>query len=582
MGSMRYVELARTFEELDSTTSRLKKTEILANFLKSLPIDVAQPSLLLLQGRVFPEWDSRRVGLAAKLVLKGLSRASGFSEGDVFKEFKKVGDIGLAAQAVTEKKRQQTLFSSPLELDDVFTSLQKLASMQGTGSQDIKLAELSKLLTSASPIEAKFIVRTVIEDLRVGIATGTIRDALAFAFFTDSFSYNLDTKKMDFETEYDIDLIKSKIKRALDLTADFSAVFEHLRDKKSLDDIRLRVGTPCKVMLARKEGDFDSAFGRTGIPARLEYKYDGFRLQIHKKGDEVFLFTRRLEEVTSQFPEIHEFVKNNVKATNAIMDCEAVGYDPRTEKYKPFQHISKRIRRKYDIEVLAKELPVELNIFDVLLLEDNVLLELPLKERLPILESIISPVPRKIVLAKGCDVNSVEKGVAFYEESLAAGNEGVMIKSYEGKYEPGGRVTAWIKMKPIMDELDLVVVGAEWGEGKRSAWMTSFTLACRNEDGELLEIGRVGTGLKELEDGDSVTFKQVTDLLEPLIISEKGKEVRVKPEVVLMLAYEEIQKSPTYSSGYALRFPRVLRLRPDRSVEDIALYEDILDLYDSQ
>ena len=587
---MQYLKLAETFENLSQTTSRLEKTVILAKFIKTIRKEdekLISKIILLLQGRVFPEWDSRTVGLAAKLVLKAISRATGHSESEVEKSFKKHGDIGNTTEELIKSKRQQTLFSTELTINEVFDTLQKLASLEGMKSQDFKMAELSKLLTSAKPIEAKFIIRTVLEDLRVGIAGGTIRDGITYAFFTEQVKYNKQTNSIEFEGKFskeELQELMNKVKRAFDLTADYATVINHMNKGNSVEDFKLRVGSPCKVMLARKERTFADAFSRTNLPVRLEYKYDGFRMQIHKKGTEIRLFTRRLEDVTKQFPDVVKSIQKYVKVDKCIIDSEAVGYDPKTGKYQPFQHISKRIRRKYDIENLSKELPVEVNVFDVLYDGNKVIID----EELPIrLEALNKLIPEdkalEIVKAKGILIEKEEEAQEFYEKSLNAGNEGVMIKELKGKYQPGGRVSAWIKMKPIMDELDLVITEAEWGNGKRSAWMTSFTLAVQNEDGDILEIGKVGTGLKEIaEDDETVTFSRLTELLKPLIIGEKGKTVRVKPEIVLMIAYEEIQKSPTYSSGFALRFPRVLTIRNDKPVEEIASIEDIYDLYDGQ
>jgi DNA ligase-1 len=380
-----------------------------------------------------------------------------------------------------------------------------------------------------------------------------------------------------------LDELKQKIKHALDFTADFAVVLRHIRAGKSLDEFTLTIGKPCRVMLARKESSFDDAFKRTGFPVRIEYKYDGFRLQIHKQGDVVRLFTRRLDEVTKQFPDVVVAIRELITLTDCILDAEAVGFSPQTGKYQPFQHVSKRIRRKYDIEQLAKELPVEVNVFDVLFANGVSYIDVPLQRRLEFLSAHIKKnVPRKLVLVKGIVAQSEDGVQAFYEESLTAGNEGVMIKDLQAPYQPGGRVSAWIKMKPVMDELDLVVVEAEWGSGKRSAWMTSFTLACRNDAGEFLTIGKVGTGLKELDDGEHVTFSQLTQALEPLVTSTQGRVVKVRPEVVLTLAYEEIQRSPSYTSGFALRFSRVLALRLDRSTADIADLDDVQDLFASQ
>jgi DNA ligase 1 len=581
---MRYIVLAEVFERLSRTSSRLEKTSILAQFLRELSADSVNSVLLLLQGRVFPEWDSRTVGLAGKLVLRAIARATGYTEAEVASSFQEHGDVGLVAQQLVETKKQQTLFSSPLELADVFSTLQHIASQQGDGSQDMKLAELSKLLTSATPVEAKFIVRTVLEDLRVGIATGTLRDGLAYAFFTTRIVYDKEKNALDYDCKDGVDInhTKESIKRALDLTADFSQVTRYLLEGRTLEDLRLRVGTPCKVMLARKERTFSDAFARTGFPVRLEYKYDGFRMQIHKKGNDVKLFTRRLEDVSEQFPDVVAAIRKQVISLHCILDAEVVGYDPQTGKYQPFQHVSKRIKRKYDIEQLSKELPVEVCVFDVLLKGDTVLLDISLPERLAILQGLVTEKERVLVLARGIEVLGEGEAEEFYQKSLQAGNEGIMIKALEGTYVPGGRVSAWIKMKPIMDELDLVIVKAEWGTGKRSKWMTSFTLACRAEDGELYEIGKVGTGMKEDVSSEGVSFPQLTALLEPLVIARVGQEVRVQPQIVIMVAYEEIQRSPTYSSGYALRFPRVLSLRPDRAVSDIASVDDIQDLYEGQ
>lgn len=556
---MKYSLLADLFEKLSNTNSRLEKTSMLAHFIKETPQESISEVILLLQGRVFPEWDGRKIGIAGKLALKAVSLATGHSLQEVQVSFVKKGDIGEAVQELTSTKRQQTLFSSDLEVSEVFSSLQKIASYEGNKSQDVKLAELNKLLTSAKPLEAKFILRTVLEDLRVGIATGTMRDAIQEAFFIED--------------------KKEQIKRALDLTADPAVVIAHIKEGKSIDDFHVQYGTPCKVMLARKEKTIEEAFKRTSLPARVEYKYDGFRLQIHKFDQEVRLFTRRLDEVTKQFPDIVQAVLENIKAKNVILDGEAVGYDPQTKKYEAFQHISKRIRRKYQIQELAQELPVEVNIFDIIKLEDKEFLDTPFSQRLEKLQEVLHESPLHIKLAKGITVSTLKEAQKLYEESLATGNEGIMIKDLKGTYEPGGRVSAWIKMKPIMDDLDLVIVEAEWGSGKRSEWMTSFTLACIDDEDNILEVGKVGTGLKEIPDGESVSFPELTEQLKPLIISQKDKLVKVKPEVVLSIAYEEIQKSPSYTSGFALRFPRVVTLRSDRNISDIANIEDIRELF---
>ena len=304
--------------------------------------------------------------------------------------------------------------------------------------------------------------------------------------------------------------------------------------------------------------------------------------QIHKKDNEIKIFTRRLDDVTKQFPEVVDYVAKHVKGNNFILDSEAVGFDPKTGKYLPFQSISQRIKRKYDIEQMSKKFPVELNVFDVVSFEGRNLLKEPFRKRREILEKNIRPAEKKIVLAKQLVTDDVKKAQKFYDESLKMGEEGVMAKNLDGIYKPGSRVGYGVKVKPVMETLDLVIVGAEWGSGKRSGWLSSFSLACRDADtGEFLEIGKVGTGIKELE-GIGVTFEQLTELIKPLVTEEKGRIVKIKPKIVVEIKYGEIQKSPTYGSGFALRFPRLMKLRDDKGADEASELEYVEELYYGQ
>ncbi|MBT7929777.1 ATP-dependent DNA ligase, partial [Candidatus Peregrinibacteria bacterium] len=378
----------------------------------------------------------------------------------------------------------------------------------------------------------------------------------------------------------------SLVENAYNMLNDYGLVAKIAKEdgRGGLLAVGLEVGRPVKVMLYPKAQNIADAFERVGKPAAFEYKYDGFRMLIHKTNDSVALFTRRLEDVTAAFPEVKKFVLENVDAKNCIIDCEAVGYSSDTGKYLPFQSISQRIRRKYDIASMAQKFPVELVVFDVLLCEDESLLNKEFQERRAVLKRIVKVDEKKIVLSKQLITSDDLEAQTFYDDALKDGQEGVMVKNLSGVYKPGVRVGQAVKLKPVMETLDLVVVGSEWGEGKRSEWMTSFVLACRDENtGELLEIGKVGTGFKELDDEDGVSFKEMTGLLKPLTISESGKEVKVKPEVIMEVNYEEIQKSTNYGSGFALRFPRVVRLRSmEKSVEDISSLEFVEELYHTQ
>jgi DNA ligase-1 len=569
---MRFSDLCDAYLAISKTAKRLEKTSILADLLHKTPAADLGNVMMLLKGRVYPEWDKTQLGISSKLAIKAIGLATGENEANIVKAFKKQGDIGQVAQSLREKKRQHTLASHDLSVKDVITGLRKVSAIEGTGSVDQKLKTIAQLLTSATPLETRFLIRILLEDLRVGIADGTIRDAVI--------DYAMQTHKAEASEK---PAWEQAVQEALDKTNDIASVADTAihHGLAGLQKIPLTTGVPLKVMLAQKELTLAGAFAKVGTPAALEYKYDGFRMQIHKHGKEVWLFTRRLENVTAQFPDVVGTVKEHIH-DDCILDAEAVGFDRETGKYTAFQHISQRIRRKYEIEALAKELPVELNVFDIISHHGKAVYTLPFSERRKLVEHVVPKKTHHIKPSAILIVTEEKEGEKFYKESLAAGNEGIMIKALDAPYKPGSRVGFMIKLKPTMDTFDVVITGAEWGEGKRSGWLTSFTFACQDEDGELLTLGRVGTGLKELEQEGGTTFEHLTNLLKDDIIAEDGKEVTVRPKVVIEIKCEEIQKSPSYTSGFALRFPRFVQVRDDRRPEDVCLLADIMDAFEAQ
>jgi DNA ligase 1 len=583
---MKFADLCETYLKLSQTSKRLEKTAILAELLKKTPEEDMSAVMMLLKGRVYPEWDKTQIGVSGKLAIKAISMATGESDAKIVQAFKKTGDLGQVAQALREKKRQHTLASQDLSVKDVIKGVQKLSKIEGSGSVDQKLKTIAQLLTSASPLEARFLIRILLEDLRVGIAEGTIRDAVVQWALEAHGLHTIHAEappKVKTDVESPVQQWQRAVQDAIDRTNDIAKVVVTARKSlKALQEVELTVGVPIRVMLAQKEGDIPTAFERVGKPAALEYKYDGFRMQVHRDEDgKVMLFTRRLENVTGQFPDVVAVIEKQIK-TACILDCEGVGFDPKTDKYTAFQQISQRIRRKYDIETLSKELPVELNVFDILYYKKEAAYLLPFKERRAIIEKIIPDIPKKIKCSEIIITDDEKRAEQFYKASLAAGNEGLMFKTLDAPYKPGSRVGFMVKMKPVMDEFDVVIVGAEWGEGKRSGWLTSFIIAVLDDDGNFVELGRVGTGLKELEQEGGTTFDELTKLLRDDIIDEDGKEVRVKPNIVIEVKFEEIQKSPSYSSGFALRFPRFVRLRDDRRPEEVSMLADVVDAYEAQ
>lgn len=597
---MEYSKLVEVYETISKTTKRLEKMHNISLLLKNTSVDELETIILLLQGKIFHDYDETKIGMSQKLILKAINKSTGADISKIESEWKKTGDLGLVSFNLINKKTQVALFTKDLSIKKVYDNIRKLATLTGEGTVDKKISLVSELLTSATPLEAKYIVRTVLEELRVGIGEGTLRDAIVWAYFGEmlGLEYNLEENDLNLDDEKRRKYIEvvEIFQNAYDLTNDFSIVAKvaKLEGINGLKNIMLTPGKPIKVMLCQKANNIKDGFESVGSPAQIEYKYDGFRMQIHSVDSKITIYTRRLENITRQFPEVVEYIKNNVKGKDFLIDGEAVGFDPKTGKYLPFQNVSQRIKRKYDIEEIAKNFPIELNLFDILFYDGASLIKMPLYERRKLLESIVTQVNKKIVIAKVDITSDLADAEKFYKDALLAGNEGIIMKRHDSFYKPGSRVGGWVKVKPVMESLDVVIVGAEWGEGKRASWLTSFTVAIQGYDGEFLEIGKVGTGIKELEqvekldendkviENNSVTFDELTRLLQPLIISEDGREVKLKPKIVIELNYEEIQASTNYSSGFALRFPRLIRLRDDKGSDDASTLEMVKEFYNSQ
>jgi len=634
---MDYIKLAKTYEQLESTSKRLKKTYIIAKLLKDSKEDLKE-IIYLLQGKIVAAWEKNEMGVSSKIVTKAIANYSGISTSKIETMLSKEGDLGLVAEKLLNKGGQQALFKKKLTVKKVIANIRNLVDMTGSGAVNKKLALVSELLNVAEPLEAKFIVRTILENLRTGVGASTLRDALLWAYLPKVigiFHYCPKCKEFTLENEclecnekikfkfkeeikqdfkglkkFHADSVKElkglakyvgiiipeseksarelynymidMIQHAYDMCTDYGLIAEKLRDEglDSLNGISLEPGKAIKVMLYTKAKDFEDAFAIVGKPALAERKFDGFRMQIHGKDKDIKLYTRNLDNVTNQFPDVVEQIKKHIKADSFIIDTEIVGINPKTKKFMPFQNISQRIKRKYEIEKLTQELPIIIEIFDAMEINGKNLIKEPFEKRRQELKKVVKEVKDKIVLVEQVKVSTVKELEEFYNEVLEEGVEGVMLKNIEGIYKPGSRVGFGVKLKPTMEHLDLVIVAAEWGEGKRAKWLSSFTLACMDK-GKLKTIGKVGTGIKEK--GEGVTFEELTKELKPLIIEQKGKSITVKPKIIIEIGYQEIQKSPSYTSGYALRFPRVIRLRNmEKGLEDINTISDVENLYHQQ
>ncbi|MBU2497140.1 MAG: ATP-dependent DNA ligase [Nanoarchaeota archaeon] len=540
---MKYSELAQLYEKLGATTKKLEKRDILAEFYKK----ASDLSIIvkLSQGIIGVDF-----GVAKQMMKDVIKKAYGASDSEIIHKFKETGDLGKVAEYFTSHRKQRTLQHHELSVRKVYENLMKLPSLTGQGSVERKVDLIAELLSNASSSEARYIVRTVIGDLRVGVAEGIIRDAIAKAFNQES----------------------KDVERAYDFLGDYGEVAE--RASKGKIKAEIEIGKPVRVMLAERSKGLKEALEKFENPA-LELKYDGFRLSIHKEGKDVWLYSRRNENVTKQFPELVEFARSNIKAKECIIEGEVLAVDKHGRSL-PFQRLSRRVQRKYHIEKMSIEIPIQMNFFDIIYLNGKNMMHEKLSVRWHALKKIIKQVKEKFQLAEHIETKNLKQAEKFYAYSLKKGQEGLIIKNLDAFYQPGKRVGYWLKVKPILEPLDLVIVGGEWGEGKRTKWLGSLLLACKGK-GKFLETAKMGSGLTEKQ------LEEMTRKLKSLIIEEHGNHVIIKPKIVIEVGYEEIQRSPKYPTGYALRFPRLLRLREqEKTADDVNTLHDIEKLFNQQ
>ncbi|MEA1931099.1 MAG: ATP-dependent DNA ligase LigA [Euryarchaeota archaeon] len=504
------------------------------------------------QGRVFPAWSSSTLDIGPSLCYTAIARAAGpnVSADDVEARLADQGEIGAVAEGY-EFGDQQGLaaFGSGgtdgLTVDEVDTELRALADADGSGSQDRKVDLLFGLFRQCSPLEARYLARLVLGEMRIGVGEGTVRDAICEAF--------------DQPTE--------TVSRALQVTNDYGEVATVAREKgqAGLDSLELEVGRPVQSMLAQA-GTAAEALDSWG-EAAAEVKFDGARVQIHvQEGEEsevgeISIYSRNMDDVTAALPDVVEFVRESV-TDPCILDGEVVAVDDAGDPLA-FQHVLRRFRRKHDIEQMVEEVTLRLHAFDCLRVGSEGLLTEPLVERHRRLENVFKSGETDEVVADLLLSDDPDELAAFEAEALEAGHEGIMLKNPQSAYSPGDRGQNWLKRKPDVETVDLVVTGAEWGEGRRASFLGTFLLSVHDpETDSYRTIGKVATGVTDEQ------LAELTELLEPHITTESGQTVEIKPSVVFEVGYEEIQPSPTYASGYALRFPRFVAVREDKSPAD--------------
>jgi DNA ligase-1 len=580
---LNYAVIADAYEKIEATTKRLEMTDLLVDLLKNTPKDIIAKVVYLTQGKIYPDFVDLEIGVAEKLAIKALARASGMKESEIEEDLKKSGDIGETTQNFLAKKKQVTFFQKTLTAERVYETLDKMAKTTGSGAVDSKMSLLAGLLSDASPKEAKYIIRTVMGNLRLGIADMTVLDALAIAYGGGKEAREL-------------------IERAYNISSDLGRVANIVAEKglEGIKKFQVLVFEPIRPMLAERLSSPEEILEKLGGKCIAEYKYDGERVQMHKKGNEVILYSRRLENISDQYPDAVDLVKDHVKAKEAILEGECVAMDLETGEMRPFQELMHR-RRKYGIERAMEQYPVSLFMFDALYVDGKDLTLEAYPVRRKALEKTIGK-SDKVTVATHITTSSAKDLEAFFEEAIGNGCEGLMCKAIgkESVYQAGARGWLWIKYKrdyksEMTDTVDLVVVGAFHGRGKRAGTYGALLLATYNPKADTFEtVTKCGTGF---------TDKDLANLLETLrkhVIPRKNSRVQsmleadvwFEPALVLEILGAEITLSPIHTcamdsirkgSGLAIRFPRFTgNYRLDKAAEDATISAEVVEMYRGQ
>jgi len=547
--------LAELGEKLEATKKRTLMIDHVTDFLKNLLTEEVEPAVSMILGRPFPKWSQQTLDTSWATLSEIIKRITGIEWKAFNAAFSQSGDIGEATRTVFENsrvKRQATLFERPLTILEVRRSFEALAETTGTGSREKKERSVEALLSLASPIEAKYLIKIFVGEMRTGFHQGLMEQAVAKAF-----GVNL-----------------KDVQRASMVAGDIGEVAAILKTqgREGLSKIRFRVFKPVELMLAQMADSVAEALEEHGGRSAFEYKYDGARIQIHKRLDEVRIFSRRLTDVTESLPEIIETVSEKVKANEVVLEGEVVAVDSSGLPI-PFQHLMRRFRRVHAIEDTAENIPVRLYLFDILYLDGKSLVSLPYTER----RRTLAEISGKIPLTNQLIAENVAVVEQFLNKAMDAGHEGLMAKQLDSSYTPGARGKSWLKIKPVLEPLDLVIVAAEYGYGRRHGWLSDYHLAARDsETGEFLSLGKTFKGLTDAE------FIEMTRRLKELAVSEKHGRVVVMPRIVVEVAYNEIQKSPKYKSKMALRFARITRVREDKTPDQADTIQRVRDIYERQ
>jgi DNA ligase-1 len=543
-------ELTAVYEAVGGTPKKLEKIALVAELLEKTPSELVPLVCYMLRGRLFPDYSAQELRLGWSSIWDAIRSVTHVSEEDLRAAYNQFGDLGSAVELVLTEtpKIAVSLVTEPLTVDDCYNALVKIAMLSGKDSSRRKRAILMGLLNQSSPDEAKFIVKTITGEMRYGFKQGLLEEAVAQAFSVDV----------------------EELRKAHMVRSDIGEVARLAKEQpETLKELSIVLGRPLRPMLAETAENLEAGFKRFD-KALFEYKYDGARLSIHKNHEVVNIFTREADEVSASLPEIVTEIRKIPHSF--IVDCEIIPFE---HSPKAFQELIKRLRRKYRVDEFARKIPVKLYVFDLLYLDGEALIDTPLLERRTLLKTAIQPTER-IEIANCMLTKSSAEAQIMFQEALDLGFEGLMIKDPDSRYTPGKRGNEWLKLKPEAETLDLVVIAVEYGHGKRANQLSDYTFATRDRDGTLTPITKAFGGLKDVE------IEEMTEYFKGIVREQQGRTFTVEPKVVVELKFDEIQKSSLYEIGYALRFPRIKRIRWDLSVDEIDTIETVEKIFGRQ
>ena len=607
---MDFEKLADYFNKIEGTASRLDMISIVSELFSEAKADEIKNIIYLCQSELGPKFKGIDTGLGEKFIVESIAKSTGFTRKEIEDLYKEKGDLGLVAEFLMKKKKQSSLFKEKLSIQKVFNNFLKIASMQGAGSQESKIKLVSELINSSNAVEAKYIVRIPLGNLRLGTGDPTLMDALADLLIEEAKKNKKLVEQAESEIkaktktdeEFEEELykkirlkVRELIEEKYNIHSDLGEIAELIKKNgfKGLDGIKITPGIPIRPTLAERLDSAEEIIKKLGR-CLVEGKYDGFRLQVSKDKDNIIIFSRQSENVTEMFPEIVEAVKKQIKAKSAVIEGEALAFNEKTNTFQPFQITITR-KRKYGIKKASEEMPLRLYVFDVMFLDGKNLMNESFKERRKILSSILRK-GETINLTQAIETDDSKKLNEFFDKAIEEGLEGIIAKDLNAKYIAGARKFAWIKLKrsykgELQDSVDLVILGYFKGKGKRTQFGLGVLLAGTYDEisDSFKTVAKVGTGMTEqrMKDLEEILSKIKLKKKSPRVESEIEPDVWVEPKYVIEVRADEITKSPVHTTGkengmgYALRFPRLISMR-EKTPEEATTESEIISMYKKQ